>query len=352
MLDLNNLPPTPDSQDVMKKAVVVKIALGKPGNRKRVIKGQINVVPNPNFPEAGQSSKAADVDMVHVSKDLLDSPELKAVIKYDAEIRAYVSSCCLPSFFEGGKWLLPVSQINTVDKMLTETMQVERTRLIDLFLEAYPAARAAAKERLDHLYREQDYPSVEQLRDAFTFEVSYLSFGVPGMLAEFSAEIFHREEEKLVRKVAEIGNECQNALRTGFAQLVGHMVERLQPGEDGKKKSFKVSMVENLSDFLANFSNKNLTGDADLEQLVKQAQEILEGQDPQEIAKGIRTDDEMRAKMQHRFEALKDQLDGMVGAKTSRAFDFEEEDGTAMSNEEMTNMLSTSTTESEVTNDE
>lgn len=337
---IENLSSIPDSTDVMKRAVVIKISLGRPGNRKRVNIHTVDVKranPDESYISSGDEPDSVDRRMVHVSKDLLDSPELKVITKYDTQIRSYVASRCLPSFFEGGKWLLPVKLISEVDQELTDIMQTERQRLIDIFIESYPRLKEEAKERLGHLYNPNDYPPESQLRDAFTFEINYLSFGVPGMLAEFSQEIFKREEEKLVKKVQEMGEECQQALRLGFADLVDHMVERLQPGEDGKKKSFKVSMVENLSNFLASFRDRDLTGDEGLSQLVNQAQEILEGKDPQEIAKELRTDDEMRERMQHRFENLKDRLETMIGNKASRAYDFDEEEEAATT--EMENEL-------------
>ncbi len=108
-------------EDLARKTVFVKLHLGLLGNTRKVSSAQVEV--------------DADKNSIHISKSLLDSPELEAVRRLDGEIRRYLYSICLP--FEPGIHLLPIGLIEPADAKLNE-FRAKREELVEVFLGAYP----------------------------------------------------------------------------------------------------------------------------------------------------------------------------------------------------------------------
>ncbi len=103
--------------------------------------------------------------------------------------------------------------------------------------------------------------------------------------------------------------------------LVDHLIERLQPGEDGKRKKFHASNVQNISTFLDNFQIRNVTDDAELAQLVEVSKQLLSGVSPDDLRKN-EVDRECLTKG---FGKVKEFLDTMVETAGSRKIVLEEE---------------------------
>ena len=109
-------------------------------------------------------------------------------------------------------------------------------------------------------------------------------------------------------------------MRGMFADLVGHMVERLTPSPDGKKKIFKDSMIGNFKEFIGSFADRNICGDEELAALVQQAQNILAGKP----VDALRKDEAVRQSVLDGMAAMKANLDKMVGDKPARAISIDD----------------------------
>jgi hypothetical protein len=115
--------------DLAKKTVCIKVRLSTMGNTRKVSTAQIEA--------------DADKDLLRVSKQLVDSGELKAVGRFDGEIRRFLYNICLP--FEIGIHLLPIAALQTVEQRLRQFAD-DRRQLVDAFLCAYPSlCQEAAK---------------------------------------------------------------------------------------------------------------------------------------------------------------------------------------------------------------
>ena len=86
--------------DLARKTVCIKVRLSTMGNTRKVSTSQIEA--------------DADKDLLRVSKHLLDSAELKAIGRFDGEIRRYLYNLCLP--FEIGIHLLPVAALEKIGR--------------------------------------------------------------------------------------------------------------------------------------------------------------------------------------------------------------------------------------------
>ena len=206
----------------------------------------------------------ADKDLLRVSKHLLDSAELKAIGRFDGEIRRFLYNICLP--FEIGIHLLPVAALETVEERLRKFAE-DRQALVTAFLSVYPGLSQDAAKRLRGLYNPADYPAVDEVTREFGLSWQYVSFGVPDQLKGISQEVWEQERDKAAQRMAEASSEIQQVLRQSMADLVAHMAERLKDGADGKPLKFKQSTVSNLVEFLSNFSFRNVTDDRQLQEL-------------------------------------------------------------------------------------
>jgi hypothetical protein len=149
-----------------------------------------------------------------------------------------------------------------------------------------------------------------------------VSFGVPDQLKGISQEVWEQERDKAAQRMAEASSEIQQVLRQSMADLVAHMAERLKNGADGKPLKFKQSTVSNLVEFLSNFSFRNVTDDRQLQDLVGQARNLLQGVTPDDL----RASGDMRTRVQQGMAALAANLDGMLIKSGGRKMRLAEEE--------------------------
>jgi hypothetical protein len=291
--------------DLAKKTVCIKMRLSTMGNTRKVSTSQIEA--------------DADKDLLRVSKHLLDSAELKAIGRFDGEIRRFLYNICLP--FEIGIHLLPIAALETVEDRM-QKFAADRQVLVTAFLSVYPGLCQDAARRLRGLYNPADYPPVADVAREFGLSWQYVSFGVPDQLKGISQEVWEQERDKAAQRMAEASSEIQQVLRQSMADLVAHMAERLKDGADGKPLKFKQSTVSNLIEFLSNFSFRNVTDDQQLQNLVGRARDLLQGVSVDDL----RTTGDMRTRVQQGMASLAADLDGVLVKSGGRKMRLAEEE--------------------------
>lgn len=289
------------------KALMLSVEFHRLGNTRRLRNSQFQV--------------DADPKMVRASKRLLDSDELKKISRFDGEVRDYIARRALPSMFKGGFWMLPIPMLDEVDAQL-EKFAEDRAPLVEDFVKAYPALMDEAATLLRGTFNTSDYLTEDEVRRQFGLSWRYVSFGVPEQLEAIKKEVYDREQAKASAHWETATEEMQNLLRAAMADLVDHMVERLETGKDGKQKIFKASMIGNIMEFINTFDARNITEDAQLKELVKKARDLTEGVD----AETLRTDEQLRAKLKIGMSGLKAKLDEIVVVKASRKIRYEEDE--------------------------
>ena len=292
--------------DLAANSVMLVMRLGRLGNRRKVPTDMVQV--------------DADPDAVHVGKELLESPELKAVVTEDNAIRQWVSVRSLPAFgtLRDGVYRVPLALVDQVDEELEEFRQ-RRQALIDKFLERYPAMVNEALVRLRALYNPADYPHLDQVAARFTFDYRYLSFMTPETL---SARLLARERVKAAAEISTEVEEIKLALRSSFGELVYHAADRLRVGPDGKKMVFRDSLVQKLEQFFQYFNQLNIVDDSELGGLVERARAVMHGLAPQEL----RDNDSLREQVQHTMQVIKDTMDGGLMLKPTRRLILDREE--------------------------
>lgn len=265
-------------------------------------------------------------EKTRASKGILQSAELKAIRQYDAITRKLVSMYTLPSQFRAGLYVLPLKALEKVDSILIDRID-GRNALVDAFCRKYPDLKwsdslPADQGGLGSCYHEKDYPDVERVRESFEMKYSYTEFTAPGKLKAFSKALYDRESEKARETWKNAIEEGQALLRGAFAALVEHMRERLSGLEDGKPKKFKDTIVSNVLAYLDTFDARNIAGDAELQSLVKQMADTLQGVTPADLRKS----DTVRARVAATTETIKTALDTMIVNKPGRKIDLQSDE--------------------------
>jgi hypothetical protein len=294
-----------DAQKIMEKVVVLDIIFHRPTIRRKADLGLIDA--------------AADKSMLGLTKALVESKEYTEVCHVANETRSWLERRTLPSPLRRGTYLLPLTMVEAVNDKLDE---VEKDFLAkaEKFLDAYPALTEAARVKLMDQFDPANYPSVNALRVAFSLERRLLDFGVPGE-EKIGKALWQKEKERAEKTWIAAVDDIQDALRAAFRGLVGHLSERLEPNVDGSKKCFKDSAINKLLEFIDLFKNRNLTGDAELEGLVAQARNVLEGKSPKKIRDRATTRGEVAGEMARVMGAL----DKLLENSPRRKISFEDE---------------------------
>lgn len=262
------------------RAVFLAIHFERYGNRRRVPEGKVEV--------------DAEKRMLTVTKRLLESEELQEVIRLDYDVMRYVYAVCLP--FDKGTHILPLEAVERVEDYL-RAQQAKRADLVERFVERFPALQAAAVAPLGSLYNSKDYETPDEVRGEFRMRWQYVSFAVPGKLAQINPGLFAEERAKIAERMQETFEEIRAVLRTGMLELVTRLRESLEPGTDGKVKRLTSASVERLQEFLETFKFRNITDDAELARLAGQVRGIIAGVDTEKIRESEQLRDRVRATM-------------------------------------------------------
>ena len=302
---------TDAAQLVTAKTICLALKRGRFGNVKKASLAQVEV--------------DADKTLLRLSKQLLDSPELKAIQKLDSEVQGYLRTVAFSSMFKGGVYLIPLAIVEQVEAALKNFAE-RRQVLVNAAVDAYPQRTQETSERLGVVHQPGDYPSAKRFEATFTFEWQYVTFDTPTRLKAISAALFEQEREKAAAKLSVVADECRDAMRAGLASMVDRLVERLTPDADGKPKKFTKTAVTNIHEFLASFELRNVTDDAELASVVEQARKVMAGVDVDMLRAKNGDNDSVRAAMLAQLTGVANMLQPMVVDRGARDISFDDED--------------------------
>jgi hypothetical protein len=301
------------SSNIFDHAVLLSLELGKLGIRRKVESSEVTV--------------DADKSMLHVSKEILQSDSLKAINRFDADLRLWVRARSIPSNFRAGTFLLNLNLVEEVDRHL-QACQPRRLDFIRSFLWEYARLTDEAQVKLGPLFNRRDYPRVSRVESSFTFEWSYAEMSAPGRLESISGEIYRRARDQAAAQWQSALDEGKNMLRSEFAGMVAHLADVLTPGADGQVKRIKApegkrSWISDFQDFLTTFRNRDLAGDEELSAVVDQIKGALGGVP----VASIKTDEQIREQLRAAMARAQESLSGMVITGVSgRSIDMDEDE--------------------------
>ncbi|MEK6849480.1 MAG: hypothetical protein AABY01_02830, partial [Nanoarchaeota archaeon] len=227
--------------DLLKEAVLLTVTFRKFGNRRKANIKQLTEN------EVGESTGALacnETKRLKVSKQLVESKELQAIINYQMELYGWVKAKTVPSFIKEGFYLLNLSEVQTVQDKFVEAKDKLKT-LVETFVVAYPNQIEQAKEAFKGgtLFRSSDYPSVEVIKSLFSIDYNLFNFEVSQSLPP---EIRDAEIAKVEAAFENAKSLVTEVLVTGFEELLNGVQAKLAPKPDGKVQAFHKTLFDDL----------------------------------------------------------------------------------------------------------
>lgn len=251
-------------------------------------------------------SFGAEGEFLSAGKKLLDTkhPRFKAVTSVRNRARAYWTSLSLP-YPEPGIRLVRQDTLETFQEQMALFKEELDVAVAELD-EQYAALKAAAQQRLGSLYNEADYPA--SLAGMFDVSWDFPSVEPPPYLQQLNPQLYEQECRRVQARFDEAVQMAEQAFIEELSQLVSHLTERLSGHEDGKPKIFRDTAVGNLCDFFERFRSLNVRSSQQLDTLVSQCRQVVDGVQPQEL----RDNGGLRQQIATQLSGVQSVLDGLL----------------------------------------
>jgi hypothetical protein len=295
----------PEINEVAANTTILNLERGRVTNRRKVDNSNVET--------------EIDKKMLHVDVDLFDAPELKACQTFLNALNSRVMHYVVPSFFRGGMYLVKNEAITKVDDILTKAAEDFRP-IVKKFSAVVDQRKEESRARLGAAFDSRRYPTAAEVEATFRIEWNWIAITTPDGLSTIDSKIYERERKKAEANLQEMVAGVTQLLAAEAKGLGDHLMERLTPGPDGKKKIFRDSAVTNITEFLSTFNLRNIGNNAELEKQVKRIHWLLKGIDPE----SLRDNAKLREDVIKGFEAVTAELDTLVIAKPTRFIDMKE----------------------------
>jgi len=228
------------------------------------------------------TSKEADQDSGSVYKYLMaGSDHLKKIEKYAAKCRAWNGTQTLP--WMKGIGLLPMENFFKYREQLA-TMEANYFALVSDFIAAYPQLKNDQAFKLGKWYKADEFPDVETLPRRFKFEYNFLPVPESGDFrinceARIKADLQEQYEKMFSDKLTEAMRDPWDRLHT----MLNRMAERLTDNEDGDRKIFRDSIIDNAVELCDLLTRLNVTKDPELEKARRMLEQAVTSTDIKDL---------------------------------------------------------------------
>ena len=244
---------------------------------------------------------------------LMGAGKLESLRSLSGQIRQHFYKVTLPWSDEGLR-LLPSHFLFELKAKMREYDR-EFHEGVESFLTVYPEYIREARSELGGLFREEDYPSAEKLRDKFSVKLDILPFPAG---QDFRVEMSTEEQARMAR---EIDASAKEKLAKGteelwkrLRQVVGHMVERLNEPES----RFHTTLVSNIEELVSVLPALNVTQDPDLDRFASQIRDRL----CVHSAKELKKDNLLRSDTASQAAEIVAEIDSVLGGRRSNIVPF------------------------------
>ncbi len=207
------------------------------------------------------------------NKQLLrEAEKLESLRSLAGQVRQYFYKITLPWSDEGYR-VLPAHFYFELTAKMREFEQAF-TQQVEDFLAVYPSYIEQVRPELNGLFREEDYPSAEKLRNKFGVRLEVLP--IPSG-EDFRVTLSQEEQSRVAH---EIDENVRQSLKRGTEDLwarlkdvVSHMVERLKEPES----RFHASLVTNVFELVDLLPRLNVNQDEELNRFAEEIKDRLCG---------------------------------------------------------------------------
>lgn len=258
----------------------------------------------------------ASARSLSAGKLLIDTahPAYKRLTDVKGEATDYWKNMTLP-YVEDGVRLLRRDQVTSFVAQMEDFQQELAIAATDIQL-SYESIKTEAVQRLGELHSANDYPAT--ISDKFSIAWEFPSVEPPNYLQQLNPALYEQERARVQAHFQEAKTLAEQAFASELRDLVTHIHDVLEPGEDGRKKTFRDTAVTKLKDFFQRFrdlsSAINEGRNEELDALVEEIQAVMRGVTPSTL----RRDQTIRDDVHDAFAGLQERLGTMIVAQPRR----------------------------------
>jgi hypothetical protein len=247
---------------------------------------------------------AAVANAAQVRKNLMAGTTMrKDIADYAAGSRLWHNTRTLP-WSDKGPRLLPTSLFLDY-KAEANVRRDTFNRMVDGFMQAYPALVQTAQNYLGSLANLDDYPSEDEVREKFGFRLVFSPMPEAG---DFRLDVAAQELDDLRQQYdAAFNTRLADAMREPWERLhklLSAMSEKLtdteQSGDDEPKKRYHDTLITNAQGLCSMLTHLNVTKDPKLEEARRQLELVMVGADIDQIKESP----EVRKGMKDKLDAI------------------------------------------------
>jgi hypothetical protein len=240
---------------------------------------------------------------------LMGAGKLEELRTLSGQTRQYFYKITLPWSDEGLR-LLPSHFLFELKAKMRE-FEVDFARKVEEFLFVYPDYIREARAELGGLFREEDYPSAEKLRDKFDVRLEVLPFPMgEDYRVQLSTEEHNRIAQEIDANARERLTKGTEELWKRMREVVKHMVDRLNEPES----RYHATMVTNIADLVSLLPQLNVSQDSELDRFAAQIRERLCNYSAQELKKH----DLLRVTTAAEAAGIVQEIDDALGSRRTR----------------------------------
>ncbi|MCU1247768.1 MAG: hypothetical protein JWQ49_797 [Edaphobacter sp.] len=241
---------------------------------------------------------------------LMGAARLEDLRTLAGQIRQHFYKVTLPWSDEGLR-LLPSHFLFDLTARMRE-FKTDFSAGVDQFLEVYPSYIREARAELGSLFREEDYPSVDKLREKFNVNLEILPISTGDdfrvtMSAEEQARIAREIDANVRQRLTKGTDDLWKRLR----DVVSHMVDRLNEPES----RFHATLITNIYDLVSLLPQLNVNQDPDLERFATQIRARLCNYTAQDLKK----DDLLRTSTAAEAAGIVAEMDELLESRLSQS---------------------------------
>lgn len=237
-------------------------------------------------------------------KLLPDSKELDLIKSIANESRQFLYEQTSPWLNDGSRILSSKNIFDFGNAIRQRKAKFEAA--VSDFLSVYSLQRADAQTKLGSLFRADDYPHVESLKDAFTFKTLILPMPE---VTDFRVEVLDSEKDALLESLREVQNRALQDCYDRLKAVVSKAAETL----NSPKAIFRDSLIENISEICQLLPKLNVNDDAALETTRLEVESIVSKISPETL----RENKDERQAAADKLREINAKLGAFMGVSTS-----------------------------------
>jgi hypothetical protein len=250
----------------------------------------------------------ATADAAKVYKNLTAGTHLrKDISDYAAKIRQFHNRQTLPWTHKGAR-LLPTAHVLEY-KQHMNAMERQLNALLHKFYVEYPNIVSQAQTNLRSMFKADDYPTLEEVREKFGYKLVFSPLPEAG---DFRLDVANEELRELsLSYEADYNERLAKAMREPWERLhetLSHLSTKLTDAEDGSeevKRRYHDSLVTNAQSLCELLTKLNITNDPKLEEARRSLELTMLGVD----IDSIKESPEVRHSVKSRVDAILEKFD-------------------------------------------